>query len=61
VFLNFPCRAVSPGREWRFIEVNVTADQLWKDQSHIESLIAPAQTVMDLTIGAALWFVFLEI
>jgi len=49
-------RTVCSGREWRLIEVNVCPEHLWRDRSYIESLIVPTRTVMDFTIGAALWY-----
>eukprot|EP01117_Protostelium_nocturnum_P014853 TRINITY_DN569_c0_g1_i7.p1 TRINITY_DN569_c0_g1~~TRINITY_DN569_c0_g1_i7.p1 ORF type:complete len:610 (+),score=124.37 TRINITY_DN569_c0_g1_i7:167-1996(+) len=48
-------RAISE-RDWRFVQVNVTPNLVSEHQSQIQKLIYPRQTVMDMTIGAALWF-----
>lgn len=44
------------GRDWRFVEVDVTPDKLAARQEHIMRLVAPRNTVMDHNIGSALWF-----
>ena len=47
---------LSPARPWRLVEVDVTLAMLHAQRGTIEALLAPARTVMDLNIGAALWF-----
>ena len=47
---------VCPGRNWRFIEVNVHSRQLSTMRQYIESLIYPSKSAMDFNISAALWF-----
>ena len=41
---------------WRLACVNISRTALDESKAHIRSLIAPAETVMDFTIGAPLWF-----
>ena len=48
-------RRLSP-RTFHFIEVNVSLSELRECRSHLLRLLSPASTVMDLNIGAALWF-----
>jgi len=43
-------------RKWNFVQVNVNGEEVQKHQNHITSLIYPRDTVMDITIGTALWF-----
>ena len=45
-----------PGRVWNFIEVDISAHEILFNSPHIASLISPADTVMDVNIGSALWF-----
>ncbi|XP_045158705.2 asparagine synthetase domain-containing protein 1-like isoform X2 [Mercenaria mercenaria] len=48
---------LNPDRLWNFIEVNVTAEQLQEARSfHIQDLVYPLQTVLDDSIGCAVWF-----
>ena len=47
---------LSPQRPWRLVEVDVSLAMLHEARGAIEALLAPARTVMDLNIGAALWF-----
>ncbi|KAK0062923.1 asparagine synthetase domain-containing protein 1 [Biomphalaria pfeifferi] len=48
---------LNPNRKWNFIEINVTQEEVQKmRQSHIRSLIYPLQTVLDDSIGCAVWF-----
>jgi len=49
-------RAIAPGRDWRLVEVNVTAEEVQLAREHVRTLIAPCGTVLDLSIGTALWF-----
>ncbi|XP_030745935.1 asparagine synthetase domain-containing protein CG17486 [Sitophilus oryzae] len=46
-----------PERKWNFIEVNVTKDVLDKERdAHIADLIYPLNTILDDSLGCALWF-----
>lgn len=46
-----------PKREWRRLDINVTRLELQHQLSaHIKHLIFPLQTVMDESLGCALWF-----
>lgn len=49
-------RISGSSREWRFIQVNVTLEELKRNQDYIEQLVIPRNSVMDMTIGPALWF-----
>jgi asparagine synthetase B (glutamine-hydrolysing) len=43
-------------RPWRFVCADIPASQVAAVAPHIMTLIAPLNTVMDLTIASALWF-----
>ena len=46
-----------PNRSFNFVEVNVTKDQLVKERNeHIKALLYPLNTVLDDSIGCAVWF-----
>ncbi|KAF7280201.1 hypothetical protein GWI33_006305 [Rhynchophorus ferrugineus] len=46
-----------PNRKWNFVEVNVTKDALDKEREvHIADLIYPLNTILDDSLGCALWF-----
>ncbi|XP_071542024.1 asparagine synthetase domain-containing protein 1 isoform X1 [Panulirus ornatus] len=48
---------IRPHRKWNFVEINVTADELAKErESVICHLVAPLTSVLDDSIGCALWF-----
>ncbi|PVV00727.1 hypothetical protein BB560_004876 [Smittium megazygosporum] len=49
-------RECFPERKWLWIEVNVPFEQAQAEKSHIIDLLGPNYTVMDLSIGMALWF-----
>eukprot|EP00095_Tigriopus_kingsejongensis_P001392 maker-scaffold205_size259573-snap-gene-1.40 protein:Tk01392 transcript:maker-scaffold205_size259573-snap-gene-1.40-mRNA-1 annotation:"hypothetical protein DAPPUDRAFT_57150" len=50
-------QAMCPRRPWHFRTVNVTKAELVAErQSRIRSLLYPLQTVLDDSIGCALWF-----
>lgn len=51
-------KELNPKRKWNFIEINITHDEL-KDlrAKLIKNLIYPLDTVLDDSIGCALWFV----
>ncbi|NXX17659.1 ASND1 protein, partial [Podargus strigoides] len=49
--------AINPSRTWNFVEINVTLEELKKmRQQHINHLIYPLDTVLDDSIGCAIWF-----
>eukprot|EP00899_Mesostigma_viride_P019034 jgi/Mesvir1/27131/Mv25132-RA.2 len=48
------CRAC-PGRRWRFIQVDATLDDVDRHRAHLQELIFPCHTYMDINIAAALW------
>ncbi|KAJ1933227.1 hypothetical protein EC988_009192, partial [Linderina pennispora] len=47
---------MDPDRDWRFVEVDVPYDQVLEHKQHICQLLVPSDTVMDLSIGMAIWF-----
>lgn len=48
---------LNPDRRWRFIEINVTLEELQRiRQERICPLIHPLDTVLDDSIGCAVWF-----
>ncbi|KAL3869433.1 hypothetical protein ACJMK2_042114 [Sinanodonta woodiana] len=48
---------LNPSRRWNFIEVNVTRDELREARTrHIRHLVYPLTTVLDDSIGCAVWF-----
>jgi asparagine synthetase B (glutamine-hydrolysing) len=48
---------LNPKRKWNFIEINVTLEELKKErESIIKRLLYPHDTVLDDSIGCALWF-----
>ncbi|XP_063792789.1 asparagine synthetase domain-containing protein 1 [Pseudophryne corroboree] len=50
-------RALSPTRIWNFVEINITPEELkLMRQQHITQLIQPLDTVLDDSIGCAVWF-----
>lgn len=49
-------RRLFPSRPWRLVEVDVSAEERAEHESWIRTLIQPANTHMDLNIGAAFWF-----
>ncbi|NXN99484.1 ASND1 protein, partial [Rhinopomastus cyanomelas] len=49
--------AINPSRIWNFVEINVTVEDLKKmRQQCIHHLIYPLDTVLDDSIGCAIWF-----
>jgi len=52
----FELRALSPSRQWNFVEVNVTIDELHEHHNQIMQLLHPAVSLMDHSIAAAIWF-----
>lgn len=49
-------RRLCPDRQWNFIEINVTRAELGEHLKKLSSLIFPLSTVLDESIGAALYF-----
>ncbi|KAJ2073022.1 hypothetical protein GGI09_009011, partial [Coemansia sp. S100] len=43
-------------RDWRLVEVDVPYSLVLEYQAHIRQLLEPSATVMDMSIGMALWF-----
>lgn len=49
--------AINPSRTWNFVEINVTLEELKKmRKERVNSLIYPLGTVLDDSIGCAIWF-----
>ena len=50
-------KELNPKRKWNFVEINVTLEELKKEREEkIKHLLYPHQTVLDDSIGCALWF-----
>nr|XP_023416877.1 asparagine synthetase domain-containing protein 1 [Cavia porcellus] len=50
-------QAINPSRVWNFVEINVSLEELQKLRStHIRHLVQPLDTVLDDSIGCAVWF-----
>lgn len=50
-------KRLCPERKWNFVEVNVTEKELnEKRREHIADLVFPLNTVLDDSLGCALWF-----
>lgn len=50
-------KVLCPDRNWRFIEINITKEELEeKRNNHIANLIYPLKTIIDDDLGCALWF-----
>lgn len=48
---------LNPARRWNFIEVDVTVEELQEMRTrHISHLVSPLNSVLDDSIGCALWF-----
>ncbi|RKP24693.1 asparagine synthase, partial [Syncephalis pseudoplumigaleata] len=47
---------LAPDRCWQFVEVNVPYADACAAKTHIMQLMAPANTLMDMSIAMALWF-----
>eukprot|EP00965_Chrysotila_dentata_P027621 918099-Pleurochrysis_carterae.AAC.1 len=48
--------ALHPERHFRFVEVDITLCELRDARARLLEVLAPARTVMDFNIGAAIWF-----
>ncbi|XP_035264842.1 asparagine synthetase domain-containing protein 1 isoform X2 [Anguilla rostrata] len=50
-------QALNPDRRWNFVEINVTRDELQEMRlKNISHLVYPLETVLDDSIGCAVWF-----
>ncbi|RHZ45515.1 hypothetical protein Glove_673g46 [Diversispora epigaea] len=49
-------RKISPNRTWNFVEVNVSYNEACEYKNEILKLMAPSDTIMDLSIAMAFWF-----
>ncbi|XP_036401613.1 asparagine synthetase domain-containing protein 1 [Megalops cyprinoides] len=50
-------QALNPHRRWNFVEINVTREELQEmRQKNIRHLVHPLETVLDDSIGCAVWF-----
>jgi hypothetical protein len=50
-------KELNPNRKWNFVEINVNLDELKTErESLIKNLLYPHVTVLDDSIGCALWF-----
>lgn len=49
-------KSVCPGRQWRFVSIDVPYSETLAHRSEVISLIYPHATEMDLSIGFALYF-----
>ncbi|XP_006636734.2 asparagine synthetase domain-containing protein 1 [Lepisosteus oculatus] len=50
-------QAVSPKRKWNFVEINISKEELQETrQKRITHLLYPLDTVLDDSIGCAVWF-----
>lgn len=48
---------LNPKRKWNFVEINVSLEELRQERDGvIRNLLFPHQTVLDDSIGCALWF-----
>ncbi|KAK6644049.1 hypothetical protein RUM43_000314 [Polyplax serrata] len=53
----FELKTMHPDRKWNFVEINVTQDELKRERERvITHLISPLNTVLDDSLGCALWF-----
>ncbi|XP_055535268.1 asparagine synthetase domain-containing protein CG17486 isoform X2 [Wyeomyia smithii] len=43
-------------RKWQLVEINVTRQELESNRQRISDLVFPLKTVLDESLGAALWF-----
>jgi asparagine synthetase B (glutamine-hydrolysing) len=50
-------KELNPRRKWNFVEINITLEELRAERENlIKHLLYPHQTVLDDSIGCALWF-----
>lgn len=48
-------KSIYPDRDWKFIAINSTYDELKEVKDRILDLLYPSDTMMDFNIGGALW------
>ncbi|KAH9944543.1 asparagine synthase-domain-containing protein [Epithele typhae] len=49
-------RRLCPRRKWNFLEINVPFEESQQARAHVEALMFPSKTVMDLSLAIALYF-----
>ncbi|KAG8924498.1 hypothetical protein FRC01_011421 [Tulasnella sp. 417] len=49
-------RKCCPERTWNFVEIDVPYDECQRERPHVQNLMYPNQTVMDLSLALALFF-----
>ncbi|KAF2894958.1 hypothetical protein ILUMI_11191 [Ignelater luminosus] len=50
-------KILRPNRNWNLVEINVTQDELEQERrKHIADLIYPRNTILDDSLGCAMWF-----
>ncbi|XP_066543821.1 asparagine synthetase domain-containing protein 1 [Amia ocellicauda] len=50
-------QAINPTRRWNFVEINIVKEELQEMRhKHISHLVHPLDTVLDDSIGCAVWF-----
>ncbi|KAH8100580.1 asparagine synthase-domain-containing protein [Cristinia sonorae] len=49
-------RRLCPGRVWNFVEINVPYEESRAARGHVEALMYPGRTIMDLSLAVALYF-----
>ncbi|CAI2174150.1 8408_t:CDS:10 [Funneliformis geosporum] len=49
-------RKIAPDRKWNFVEVNVPYEEACAFKNEVTELMAPSDTIMDLSIAMAFWF-----
>ncbi|XP_053690425.1 asparagine synthetase domain-containing protein CG17486 [Sabethes cyaneus] len=47
---------LKPSRKWQLVEINITRQELNGYRKRISDLVFPLQSVLDESLGAALWF-----
>lgn len=52
----YELRRLFPGRDWRFVEVDVPYVEAVAERRRVLGLAAPSDSVMDLSIAIAFWF-----
>lgn len=56
VMSSLELEALFPQREWKFVAIDIDADQVEADRGHVSALVQPRDGRMDMNIGAALWY-----
>lgn len=47
---------IYPHRRWNFVRINVSRQEYDEHKLHVGNLLYPSNTIMDLSIGIAIWF-----